>query len=186
MILKTLLFCPALFCTFIAMNLSAQTSAQVYKTVEGSVGIIGAYKGEKILASSHHLFARINYQTAEIELQLDPLTLRTQTDLLNAKLLNSNVGLATLKGKMNIPYVNTLSHPPHNLKFEAEFQLNGVVKKIMITGLLKHISSGGNYSCLLTLDFKICLKDFGVTVPGGYSDEISIAVSQAVLKPDNQ
>jgi hypothetical protein len=97
---------------------------QIYQTKEGSIGIIGLYREAKIIANSNHRFALINYETAEIELMLNPATLQPTTDSLNVKLVNSSIGPVILKGKLNIPYVNTLSHPDHKLNFEAELHLN--------------------------------------------------------------
>jgi hypothetical protein len=112
--------------------------------------------------------------------------LRTTTDSLNLKLINSSIGPVILKGKLNIPYVNTLDHPTHKLNFEAELHLNGVVKAMYINGELKHIASNGAISCLLTLNFKLGLNDFGIILPEGWNNEVTIQISQAVLKRSNQ
>jgi hypothetical protein len=159
---------------------------QIYQTKEGNIGVIGLYKDAKTIANSNQLFALINYETAEIELRLNPATLRTTTDSLNLKLLNSSIGLVMLKGKLNIPYVNTLSHPDHKINFEAELHLNGVVKSMYVTGELKHIASNGAISCLLTLNFKLGLSDFEIVLPEGWNNEVTIQISQAVLKRSNQ
>jgi hypothetical protein len=159
---------------------------QIYQTKEGSIGVIGLYRDTKIIANSNQLFALINYETAEIELTLNPATLRTTTDSLNLKLINSSIGPVILKGKLNIPYVNTLDHPTHKLNFEAELHLNGVVKAMYINGELKHIASNGAISCLLTLNFKLGLNDFGIILPEGWNNEVTIQISQAVLKRSNQ
>lgn len=159
---------------------------QIYQTKEGSIGVIGTYNDARVIANSNHLFALINYETAEIELSLNPVVLRTTADSLNLKLLNSSIGLAVLKGKLNIPYVNTLNHPDHKLNFEAELHLNGVVKSMYVTGELKHIASNGTISCLLTLNFKLGLSDFEIVLPEGWNNEITIQIAQAVLKKPNQ
>lgn len=159
---------------------------QIYQTREGSIGVIGLYRDAKTIANSNQLFALINYETAEIELTLYPATLRTTTDSLNVKLLNSSIGPATLKGKLSIPYVNTLKHPDHKLNFEAELHLNGIVKSMYVTGELKHIASNGAISCLLTLNFKLGLSDFEIILPEGWNNEITVQIAQAVLKKPNQ
>lgn len=167
----------------LAFLMSHQGKAQqIYQTKEGSIGVIGLYKDTMTSASSRQLFALINYETAEIELTLNPVTLRTTTDSLNVKLINSSVGLIMLKGKLNIPYVNTLSHPDHKLNFEAELHLNGIVKLMYVTGELKHIANNGIISCLLTLNFKLGLSDFKIVLPQGWNNEITIQIAQAVLK----
>ena len=137
---------------------------QICQTNEGNIGVISLYGEAKIIANSNYLFALVNYETAEIELTINPVTLRT-TDSLNVKLINSSIGPVMLKGKLNIPYVNTLSHPDHKLNFEADLHLNGIVKSMYITGELKHIASSGIISCLLTLNFKLSLSDFEIVLP---------------------
>ncbi len=159
---------------------------QIYQTREGTIGVIGVYNDTKVIANSNHLFALINYENAEIELSLNTASLRTTADSLNFKLLNSSAGAAILKGKLNIPYVNTLGHPTHALNFEAEFHLGTETKVMNITGELKHIANNGVISCLLTLNFKLGLSDFGIVVPDGWNDEIKVQISQAVLKKPNQ
>lgn len=159
---------------------------QIYQTKEGSIGVIGLYMDAKIIANSNQLFALINYETAEIELTLNPAALRTTIDSLNVKILNSPIEPATLKGKLNIPYVNTLKHPDHKLNFEAELHLNGIAKLMYVTGELKHIASNGAISCLLTLNFKLGLSDFEIVFPEGWNNEITIQIAQAVLKKPNQ
>lgn len=161
---------------------------QIYQTKEGSIGVISLYRDAKLIANSNQLFALINYETAEIQLTLNPATLRTTIDSLNVKLINSSIGIGPviLKGKLNIPYVNTLSHPDHKLNFEAELHLKEIVKLMYITGELKHIASNGTISCLLTLNFKLGLSDFEIALPEGLNNEITIQIAQAVLKKPNQ
>lgn len=176
----------AWICILVSLLWGLSTKAQqIYQTKEGSIGVIGSYGNTKIIANSNHLLALINYETAEIELTLNPATLRSTSDSLNVKLLNSSIGPTILKGKLNIPYVNTLKHPDHKLNFEAELHLNGMVKSMYVTGLLKHIDSNGGISCLLTLNFKLGLNDFGIILPEAWNNEIAIQISQAVLKKLN-
>jgi hypothetical protein len=159
---------------------------QIYQTREGSSVVTALYKNNKVIAQSNQLLALINYETAEIELILNPSSLQTTTDSLNVKLLNSTIGTGILKGKLNIPYVSTLKHPDHKLNFEAVVHLNGITKQIYVTGDLKHIASNGAISCLLTLSVQLELDDFGVNLPEGWGNEITIQITQTVLKKANQ
>jgi hypothetical protein len=169
---------------FLLWSFSAKAQ-QRYQTREGNIEVIGSYRDSIIIANSNRLFVLINYETAEIGLTLNPVTLRTTTDSLNMKLINSNTGQVILKGQLNIPYVETLQHPDHKLNFEAELHLNGMVKTIYVNGLLKHIASNETISCLLTLNFKLRLSDFGIDLPKGWNNEIAIQIFQAVLKKSN-
>jgi hypothetical protein len=159
---------------------------QRYRTREGSIEVIGSYRDSIIIANSNRLFVLINYETAEIELTLNPATLRNTTDSLNVKLINSSIKPVIMKGQLNIPYVETLQHPDHKLNFEAELHLNGKSKRIYVNGLLIHIASNETISCLLTLNFKFRLSDFGIDLPEGWNNEITIQIFQAVLKKSSQ
>ncbi|MFV8347395.1 hypothetical protein [Flavobacterium sp. ZB4P13] len=122
---------------------------QRYQTKEGSIEVIASYRDSIIIANSNHLFVLINYETAEIGLTLNQTTLRTTTDSLNIKLINSSIKPIILKGKLNIPYVKTLEHPDHKLNFEAELHLNGIVKTIYVNGYLNTLQA--------TKPFPVCL-----------------------------
>ncbi|WP_339920806.1 hypothetical protein [uncultured Flavobacterium sp.] len=158
---------------------------QRYQTREGSIEVIGSHRDSIIIANSNHLFVLINYENAEIELMFNPAILRTSTDSLNVKLINSNIGQVLLKGQLNIPYVETLQHPDHKLNFGAELYLNGKTKRVFVNGLLIHIASNETISCLLTLNFKLRLSDFGIILPKGWNNEITIQIFQTVLKKSN-
>jgi hypothetical protein len=165
-----------LLCSF---SIKAQ---QIYQTREGIIEIIGSHRDSIIIASSNHLFVLINYETAEIELSLNPATLRTATDSLNATLLNSFLKPAILTGKLNIPYVNTLDNPDQKLNFRAELHMNKITKTIYANGALKRIAGNETFASLLTLNFKLQLTDFGILFPEGWSDEITVQIYQAMLK----
>jgi lipoate-protein ligase B len=48
--------------------------------------------------------------------------------------------------------------------------------------VLKHGTGTETFSSMLTLNFKLRLSDFGIVVPEGWSDEITIQIYQALLK----
>jgi hypothetical protein len=157
---------------------------QRHQTREGMMEVIGSYRDSIVIATSDHLFVLINYQTAEIGLSLDPATLRTKTDSLNVILINSPLMPAILEGKLNIPQVNTLQQPDQELNFMAQLHMNKTVKTIYANGALKHSTGTDTFSSLLTLNFKLRLSDFGIVLPEGWSDEITIQIYQAMLKTE--
>lgn len=159
---------------------------QRYQTREGIIEVVGSYRDSIVIANSNRLFVLINYETAEIGLTLNPSTLRTTTDSLSAKLINSSMGELVLKGKLNIPYVKTLEHPDQKLNFEAELLFNGKVKTAYVNGVLKHVAGNETINCLLTLNFKLRLSDFGIDLPEGWNNEITVQIFQAVLKKSYQ
>lgn len=165
-----------LFC-----SLSAKAQ-QKYQTREGIIEVIGSYGDSIISANSNQLFVLIDYETAEIGLTIDPTTLHTEADSLNAILASTSLKPVILRGKLNIPYVNTLQHPDQKLNFMAELEMNKMVNTIYADGLLKHVAGSDALSSLLTLNFKLRLSDFGIFLPEAWGDEITVRIYQAMLK----
>ncbi|MEZ7505257.1 hypothetical protein [Flavobacterium sp. Arc2] len=89
-----------------------------------------------------------------------------------------------LEGKLNISHVNTLQQPDQELNFTAQLHMNKIVNTIYANGALKHSTGSDNFSSLLTLNFKLRLSDFGIVVPEGWSDEITIQIYHAMLKTE--
>jgi hypothetical protein len=179
---KTLLLTTALILFWDALA----TAQEMFQTKEGNIEIIGSYNNNKIKANSKFLYAVINYNTAEIELTLNPTTLLTTIDSFNTQLAKSVIEPVTLKGHLNIPFVNTLSHPDYEINFEADLNLNGVEKKIFVTGQLQHIASYGVITCQLTLKFKLSPTDYNIDLPKGWNNEINVQIFQAVLNNEHQ
>lgn len=168
--------------TFALLGSLLIQAQQKYQTNKGTIELIGSYRDSIVIASSDDLSVLINYETAEIGLSLDPTTLGTETDSLNVTLINSSLKPIILKGKLNINSINTLQHPDQKLNFTARLQINKIVKIIYADGELKHAAGTETFSSLLTLHFKLRLSDFGIVLPEGWNDEITIQIYQALLK----
>lgn len=162
-------------------GLSAKAQ-QKYQTREGIIEVIGSYGDSIVIASSDHLFVLIDYETAEIGLTLDLSNLHTATDSLNVILTDSSLKPIQLRGKLNIPYVNTLQHIDQKLNFTAELEMNKMVNTIYADGELKHIAGNETLSSLLTINFKLRLSDFGIFLPEAWGDRITVRIYQAMLK----
>ncbi len=158
------------------------TAQQTYQTREGIIEVIGSYQDSIVIASSDYLTVLLDYQTADITITLDPKTLHSTIDSFDLIPPNSALNPVTLKGKLNIPFVNTLQNPYQKLNFTAALQMNKIVNTIYANGLLQHIAGSDNFSSLLTLNFKFRLSDFRILLPEGWSDEITIQIIQAMLK----
>ena len=168
----------------LAFNFHTAKSQQLYSTREGSIGIKAIVKDTAVNILSKHLFASINYNNAEISLTLDPRTLLSKNDSLNLLLALSGEPVI-LKGKLNIPFINTHKHDLQKLNFEEELFVNGIRKKIPVTGTLVHIADANTLACELSLKLNILLSDFLVTdTPLNISDSVSVEILQAILKRD--
>ena len=168
----------------LAFNLQTVKSQQLYLTREGSIGIKAIVKDTAINILSKHLFVSINYNNAEISLTLDLRTLLSNNDSLNLLLALSGEQVI-LKGRLNIPFINTHKHAPQKLNFEGELFANGIRKIIPVTGTLIHIADANPVACELSIKFNILLSDFNVTdTPLNISDPVSVEILQAILKRD--
>jgi hypothetical protein len=168
----------------------AQTTNQ---SKPGDVIINASYNNEKFTAKSKELRCFIDYTTSEIEFDLDPNTIISSIDTanvcfksneseeLNECLRRSDIQPATLKGKPDVSFTIKDISAESNLKFEAEFQLNGITKLEYVTGTLKPLSSNDLISALLTLNFNFKLSEFGITTPTGFSDLLEVRIIQVVL-----
>ncbi len=177
---------PELFALLLCLSFNIQIafSQQLYSTREGSIEINVIVKDTAVNVLSSHLYASINYNTAEIILTVDPRTLLSKNDSLNMLLAISGDPVI-LKGKLNIPYINTHKHAPQNLNFDAELYLNGIRKFVPVTGTLVHIADAQLVACDLSLKFKFLLSDFNVSdIPLNIVDPISVEILQAILKRD--
>src|SRR3970040_1762254 len=179
--MKTLKTARIAVIALLLCSLSAKAQ-QKYQTREGIIEVIGSYGDSIISANSNHLFVLIDYETAEIGLTIDPASLHTATDSLNAILTNTSLKPIILSGKLNIPYVTTLQHPDQKLNFTAQLEMNKMVNNIYADGILKHVAGSDALSSLLTLNFKLRLSDFGIFLPEAWGDEINVRIYQAMLK----
>ena len=168
----------------LAFNFQTAKSQQLYSTREGRIQVTGMVKDKGVNAASSHLLAQINYNTAEILLTLDPHLLLSKSDTLNM-LLASSVEPVILKGKLNIPYINTCKHPMQKLNFDGELFMNGIQRLVSITGTLIHVADANPVACELSLKFNFILSNFNVTdAPINMADTVSVEILQAILKRD--
>ena len=168
----------------LTFNFQTAKCQQLYSTSEGRIWIIAIVKDTAVNILSKHLFASINYNNAEISLTLDPRSLLSKNDSLNLLLALSGEPII-LKGKLNIPFINTTKHAPQKLNFEGELFANRIRKKIPVTGTLVHIADASTVACELSLKLNILLSDFHITDnPLNISDSVSVEILQAILKRD--
>ncbi|MGZ4035749.1 MAG: hypothetical protein ACXVPU_18905 [Bacteroidia bacterium] len=174
-------------------------NAQIaYQSKPGDVIITASYNNENFSGESKDVVSNINYESSEVRFSLDPTTITTKADTFNvcfksdvADQLNecikgADIQTSTLAGKSNVDFTNRDVSSESSLKFEAEFQLNGITKLVYVTGTLKPLSSSDIISSILTLDFFFRLTDFGITPPAGFSDLLQAEIIQTVLSDEKK
>lgn len=157
------------------------SAAQVYQAQAGTIQASGKYKDAGVTAVSNHLFMHLNYDKAEMHLRLMIPSFIASNDSLN-ELLQKMEGLELVfSGKMNITYVQTISHPKQSFLTQGMLTLNGVSRALAINSVLVHFPRG-RASCILSGDFVIELAQFNVAnlLPG--EEKVTVKFNQLVLK----
>jgi hypothetical protein len=157
------------------------SAAQVYQTQAGTILASGRYKGVGVTGVSNHLYMHLNYDRAEMHIQLVIPSLITKNDSLN-ELLQTIVGQELVfSGKMNIAFVQTKSHPKQKFATQGMLFLNGINKPFNFNSVLEHFPRG-NASCILSGELVINLNEFNVAnlLPG--EEKVTVKFNQLVLK----
>jgi hypothetical protein len=107
--------------------------------------VIGSYKDSIVTASSNNLFVLINYDNCRNRL-IQPATLRTATDSLNSILIK-HPKTSTTESENEHPLCEYIRTSRSELNFQAELQMNKIVRTIYANGELKQIA-GILFLCL--------------------------------------
>jgi hypothetical protein len=152
----------------------------VYRTQNGNMVITTVSADTVLKITTKELLVLLNYENAQFEMKMDKSTFYTGNDSLDKRLKLMKYDIVEFKGKLGLNYINTNGHPP--LDFEVEGVLSTNNHIIKGTGHLEHISSRGNFSCLLTLKFNLKKDDLGLKLEGlNLKDDIQIEIVQIVL-----
>lgn len=155
--------------------------AQVFQTQTGTIQASGKFQGTSTIALSHEFKMHLNYELAEIHLQLALASLTSENDLVQEKLQDYQDQEFIFKGKMNISFIPTKSHPKQSFTTEGILQLNGVSRPFSFNAVLEHIPIG-SVSCVLSGEFIIHLDEFNVVnLPPG-EENVSVTFNQLVLR----
>lgn len=178
--IKQLLYI-ALFISII--GLSGESKAQdVYKTQLGKMKITTVVNDTVMLLRTNELLITLFYEKAKFIMRMDKSTFFTGVDSLDKQLQLMTLDIVELKGKFDLKYIHTKSHPP--LDFIVEGVLSTTGQAIFGTGHLEHIADGSLVSCLLTMEFHLTKDQLGLDLGKlNIKDEIQIEVFQTLLNP---
>jgi hypothetical protein len=138
-----------LICGFIIIDgVKAQDN---YTTTNGLIVITATIDDKPVIYASDELQATLNYQTAEIEFELDKNNLRADDDFI---LQLFNPSILRFTGKLGIDYIRTERHPVQKFlvggtlssSSDNQFDIHGL-------GTLSHLYSQSGNSWLLNLSF---------------------------------
>jgi hypothetical protein len=171
---------------FIQFQLISKLNGQdMFKTLAGTIEITSEINDTIAVFTSHNLIVSLNYENAQVKMQLDLGTLTSGLDTLDKKISQYKNSIIIFDGKLGIDYINTEDHP------EQDFNVNGLLiynnnkNKIEGTGKLIHIY-GNFYACLLNVTFHLNLSNLNYKLPfNNMSNDIQIEIIDAVLKKEN-
>jgi hypothetical protein len=144
-------------------NAAAQN---LYGSPAGTVAFASQYRGQPLDAASTNLKITIDFENAELNLELDPRSIRTTTDSLNLLLAVGSSAPVIFKGKMQVANLQRKKHSVQTFKTEGLLTLNGISSPVILQTSIRHIGNA-IYACQLTASFEIDLTAFNLD-PGRY------------------
>ncbi len=144
-----------LFCGLVIIDgVKAQDN---YTTTNGLIIFTATIDDKPVIYVSDELKVTLNYQTAEIEFELDKNNLRADDDFI---LQLFKPSILQFTGKLGIDYIRTENHPVQ--KFSVEGTLKSSSSNqfyIYGQGTLSHLYSQSGNSCLLNISFQMKQDD---------------------------
>ena len=128
-----------------------------FGTSNGIIVFTAMIDNQPVKYVSNELDVTLNYETAEIEFELEKNDIRTESQFL---LQFFNPELLRFDGKLGINYIRTESHPVQNFTVEGTlksstsdpYQIHG-------KGTLIHLYHKNGISCLLNISFHLAQDD---------------------------
>lgn len=142
--------------------LSNGQSNDFNRVVNGRVGISISYQDSLISVGSNDLFVFINNVTREITIRLDPSTLKTGIDSLDAKLRSGFSQEVVFRGLIRMDNIWDKSTWGQSFAVEGELTINHFTQNVSLFGSLKESQQGMGIGALLYLHFDPELKDYGL------------------------
>jgi len=152
----------------------------IYLTENGRIIFKGELADTSINLTAQNLYALLNYDDAQFELKLDLSALYSGNSKVDSILQAKENEIVSLKGKLDIDFINIEGHPP--LDFVVDGLLSSSGALINGKGHLEHLFDQGTYSCILTLSFILDKSDLGFDFTGiDLDDKVNIEVIQIVM-----
>ena len=168
---------------FVSQAVLAQ---QILGARDGHIQVWGKHMDTALVAESHELKMRLNYQTAEVEFRVVLKTFTSNCDSFNVLARTHPELELVFKGKMDIPIVSTQDHPLQTFKIEGLLNLNGTERPITLDATLRHLFAG-TVACQLSANFSFLLSDFN---PGllqqGFDDRVEVNLNETLMKRANE
>jgi len=128
----------------------------------GKIGISIYYGDDLLNIGSSKLLVLIDETTQEITIRLDPATLKTGIDSLDAQLRSGIQQEIVFKGSIPLNFIMQKDKRFKTFEVEGDLTVNGITKPVSLFGSLRKSEQGMGIDGLLYLHFDPELKDFGL------------------------
>lgn len=135
-----------------------------------------------LVAESHKLKMKLNYETAEVEFRVALKTFTGNCDSFNTLARAHPEMELVFKGKMDVPFVSTQDHPTQNFKIEGLLNLNGKERPVTLDATLRHLFAG-SVACQLSANFSFLLSNFNpALLQQGFDDRVEVKLNETLMK----
>lgn len=164
----------------------AASAQQIFSARDGHIQVWGKHMDSALVAESHELKMKLNYETAEIELRVALKTFTSNCDSFNL-LAHAHPELELVfKGKLDLPIVSTQDHPLQTFKIEGLLNLNGKERPVTLDATLRHLFAG-TVACQLSANFSFSLRDFNPELlQQGFNDHVQVKLNETLMKRANE
>lgn len=164
----------------------AALSQQFLSARDGHIQVWGKHMDSALVAESHDLKMKLNYETAEVEFRVAMKTFTGNCDSFNVLALAQPEQELVFKGKMDVPFVSTQDHPVQNFKIEGMLNLNGKERPVALTTTIRHLFSS-TVACRLSANLSFLLSDFNpALLQQGFDDRVEVKLYETLMKRVNE
>lgn len=163
------------------------SSAQhIFSARNGHIQVWGKHMDTALVAESHELKMKLNYETAEIEFRVALKTFTSNCDSFNVLARAHPEQELVFKGKMDVPFVSTQDHPTQTFKIEGLLNLNGKERPVTLNATLRHLFAG-TVACQLSANFSFLFSDFNPDlIRQGFDDHVQVKLNETLMKRVNE
>jgi len=164
----------------------AALTQQILSARDGHLQVWGKHMDSALVAESHQLKMKLNYETAEVEFRVALKTFTGNCDSFNV-LTRARPELELFfKGKMDVPFISTQDHPTQNFKIEGLLNLNGKEHPVTLEATIQHLFPS-TVACRLSANFSFLLSDFNpALLQQGFEDNVEVKLYETLMKRVNE
>ena len=162
------------------------SAQQIFSARDGHIQVWGKHMDSALVAESHELKMKLNYETAEVEFRVALKTLTSNCDSFNILAHAHPEMELVFKGKLDLPIVSTQDHPLQSFKIEGLLNLNGKERPVVLNATLRHLFAG-IVACQLSASLSFLLSDFNPgLIQQGFDDRVEVNLNETLMKRVNE